>query len=251
MMILGLIMLVSYRQLGGFTIPTLALLSLGACLYAVVRERNLRAIQNRLIHEFVESEHRTKSLADNLDNERDKSQELDVRLQEIGQLYRAISKVNAVGDHERALPAVVDAALELVGGDCGSLMLLDDRRENLVIAYSQGIAEELARAAKRPIGEGVSGWVAKNGEPLLLKGEASDDGRFENTGERVDSIRLSMVVPLGYRGEVLGVLNLGIRSEDGAEGRDTDVDFRLVTLYAQHAAVAVRNVQLESSLVLV
>jgi len=247
MIFLGLIMVISYRKIGGATIPILALVSLGACLYAAIRDRKLRRLQEQLIHEYVAAEKKTKSLGETLDDERGKAQELDMRLQEVAQLYRAISKVNAVVDHDRVLPAVVDAALELSGSECGSLMLFDRSRDNLVVACAKGLDENVVDGAKHAIGDGVSGWVAQHGEPIRLEGDASDDPRFANTVRRSDGVDLSIVVPLGYRGVTLGVLNLGNRSTGADKPQVTELDLRLVTLYAQHASIAVRNAQLEGA----
>lgn len=244
MIFLGVIMLVSYRELKGFTIPILGIVALAACLYAMVRQRSLNALQDRLVKEFVRKTRQVQRLGEEVEVERDKSGDLGLRLREVSELYRAISMVNAVVDYEQTHDRVLQAALSLVDGDSGSIMLLDAAQQNLTIACSHGLEDFDLEGVSRPIGEGVSGWVAKQGEPVLLRGDAGEDGRFTKLAERPDTVRHSMIVPLKYHDEVMGVLNLGLKATQGEDDKFNDYHLRFATIFGQHASVALRNVQL-------
>ena len=229
LVLLAVIGYLSYQQDQGGPVPWLVVVSLFACLYAVSRERGLRRRQVDLRRE--------------LSQEQDRSADLESRLKELAGLYRAISAVNAGGAPERTFATVLKAGLELVGGNRGSLMLLDEEEEHLVIAAAEGIGEEVVARTKLRLGHGVAGWVASNREPVLLSGPAEKDARFERLISHEQEISLSISVPLQLRESLLGVLNLGVVTGDPAE-QFTDYHLRMATIFAQHASVAIENARL-------
>jgi DNA-binding NarL/FixJ family response regulator len=54
------------------------------------------------------------------------------------------------------------------------------------------------------VGEGIAGWVAANGEKIVLRGRV-DDERFRGSDPEAEE---SIVVPLREGGDILGVLNV-------------------------------------------
>ena len=230
MIFLGAIAYISFRNGQGFLVPALTIVSLLACLYIIDKERRLRNLQKRLIRELVD--------------EQDRSASLESRLQEITALYRAISTVNSVVEPEHTFDAVLRAALELVGADRGSVMLLDELDERLKIVSSQGLSQTIIAQTREKLGQGVAGWVAQQCKPVLLDGDAKDDDRFEHTLEMEDDdLHFSMSVPLHIRNEVLGVLNMGLTARASKEEL-SEYELRMATVFAQHAAVAIENARL-------
>lgn len=229
LVLLAVIGFLSFQQGQGGTIPWLVVVSLSACLYAVSKERRLRRRQMELRRE--------------LSQEQDKSADLESRLKELAGLYRAISTVNAGAVPERTFAAVLTAGLQLVGGNRGSLMLVDEEEEHLVMAAAEGIGEDIVALTKQRLGDGVAGWVAANREPVLLNGPAADDGRFERLTAHDESVRFSISVPLQLRDSLLGVLNVGIVTDD-PELQFTDYHMRMATIFAQHASIAIENARL-------
>jgi GAF domain-containing protein len=220
---------ISMRHYGDSALPWLTIIGLVACLYAVGRERQLTTYRRRLKETLTE--------------ERDKSADLEGRLMELSGLYRAISAVNVCATPETTFDAVLHAALDLVGGNRGSLMLLNEDDSYLVIIASEGISEDVVSSTRQKLGEGVAGWVAENREPILLSGNARDDDRFQNLIEHSVPVSYSLSVPLVLRESVLGVLNVCVLTEDREEAFD-DHDLRLTTIFAQHASVAIENARL-------
>ncbi len=227
--LLALISFVAYQQRLGNTVLALTVVSLLACLYAVGRERQLKKRQTELRQE--------------LSAEQTKSADLKERLSELAGLYRAISAVNSATRPELTFDVVVRAALDLVDGNRGSLMLLDEGDEYLKIVSARGLSEDVIRVTHQAIGEGVAGWVAAQLEPLLLSGRAKDDERFVNVIEHAEQVRQSICVPLHLGETVLGVINVGIVGDEPGEGFG-DYHLRLATIFAQHASVAIENARL-------
>jgi sigma-B regulation protein RsbU (phosphoserine phosphatase) len=107
--------------------------------------------------------------------------------------------------------------------------LLDRDRNELQIQASVGYSEDTNRI-RIAVGSGVTGWVAAHRRPL----------RVDNTGDDPRYIQLSsntrseLAIPLIYRNELLGVLN--VESEQIAAYTDNDEEM-LGTLGGSLAAV--------------
>ena len=226
LVLLAAITYMSYHQYPADTISVLTVLALLSCLYAVGKERRLRKQQVEISKE--------------LSDQQDKSADLKARLKELSGLYRAISTVNASASPERTFAAVLSAGLELVGGNRGSLMLLDEDEEHLVIAAAEGINHHVIAETKQRIGDGVAGWVIEHRKPVLLSGSASQDERFQSLVDHKTPVRYSISAPLQLRDSVL---NVGIVTDE-SDQKFTDCHMRMVTIFAQHASVAIENARL-------
>jgi diguanylate cyclase (GGDEF)-like protein len=83
------------------------------------------------------------------------------------------------------------------------------------------------------IGEGLAGWIAEHGEPVLIRDTLKDDrvAQIPGTPRRAESL---IGVPLSYQGRVRGVITL---SRLGANQFDEN-DLRLLEIIAAQAAIA-------------
>jgi GAF domain-containing protein len=243
MSILTLITIVAFATQQGPAVPSLAIVALMACFYAMQRERWLKHERERLVTGIAQRDRqlgrmteRVKEGQQELGFARDKVERLGHRLDEMTRLYRAISTVNSIQHPLLSYEAVIRAGLDLVGGDCGSLMLLDRKERQLVIRSEQGLGERIAEQTRQPLGAGVAGWVAAHDESVLLNGKASQDGRFADASSRAVVSALS--IPLKFADQVIGVLNLGCTVQCGKQEL-TETDRSMGQIFAQHASVTV------------
>jgi len=250
MALLGVMMYLSYNQPVGSAISALAVLCLLGCLYMLLKERKLRQLHQGLIGELLNKDRQVVSLGEKLveetyvlQEEQGKAAELEVRLMEISALYRAISRVDSETDDSRTIDVVLRAALELAGGNRGSIMLLDPAKAYLEVVGSVGFQSELLTGVRQRVGAGVAGWVVQFGEPLLLSGDARDDGRFVDPNDLREKVKSALCVPLKHRGEAIGVMNLS--ATDERQGF-TDYQMRIATIFGQHASVAIMCSRLRS-----
>ena len=126
------------------------------------------------------------------------------------------SRVKATRDMQNAVRSERDPAAllerataqlaELFGADGVSIMLSDDSGE-LSVRSSVGLSE-VAKNATKKAGEGISGYVARTGESLLLSG-AVKDSRFAGNDP---SIGDALVAPLRSGDRTLGVVNVKHRT---------------------------------------
>jgi signal transduction histidine kinase len=99
---------------------------------------------------------------------------------------------------------------ELFGADGVSIMLTDDAGQ-LSVRSSVGLSDDAKRDRKK-VGEGISGFVAQSGQPLLLSGPMRDQ-RFAGNDL---SINESIVAPLRAYDRTIGVVNIKRRFRSGA-----------------------------------
>jgi signal transduction histidine kinase len=142
-------------------------------------------------------------------------------------------------DLDEQLGMTLRAAVDAVGANRASVMLLDDKTRTLAIHSSVGLPPE-AIANSIPLGEGIAGWVAEHNEPFILHGPVSD-ARFEGVDPTIDS---SLCLPLVVDDRVLGVLNLTRRPGN----LFTLEDLRLASSLADLASLAVEKARLYARL---
>jgi len=112
----------------------------------------------------------------------------------------------AAGFHE-VLARVVDFASGLV--KCDSCLVYVLEGDELVLRASKNKHPEVVDTLKLRLGQGITGWVAENGESVAVSENARSDPRFEFFQELPeDSFEAFLSVPLMCRGRVMGVINL-------------------------------------------
>ncbi len=89
----------------------------------------------------------------------------------------------------------------------GSILLIDDGE--LVMAAHENLPARTISGFSQKVGEGIAGWVAQTGEPLLLTQE-NPDPRFS----KLKGIRDAVCLPIRDEQKVVGVLSLNERKTD-------------------------------------
>ncbi|MDY6796722.1 MAG: SpoIIE family protein phosphatase [Actinomycetota bacterium] len=152
-----------------------------------------------------------------------------------GELYRMGQVLAASLDLETRLDRVIEQAMDLLQAERGSIMLLDDTQAELVVRASRGLKE--SQEFRVPLGEGIAGWVAEHGEPLVLQDVVSDR-RFQGVNPKIKS---ALAVPLKVDGKAIGVLNV---STTDRHRRFDYMDLEHLLPFADMAAVAIDNARL-------
>jgi diguanylate cyclase (GGDEF)-like protein/putative nucleotidyltransferase with HDIG domain len=88
------------------------------------------------------------------------------------------------------------------------------RRENrLVPEYVTGENFKLFSSLRIPVGEGLSGWVAENGKPML-NGNPSVESGYLNDPSKFSTLRSALAVPLAGVNGTIGVITLYRQERD-------------------------------------
>ncbi len=135
---------------------------------------------------------------------------------------------------------VVDGAADSLGADEASLMLVEGDELRVASSTRTPAGEPETWQQRSRLGEGVAGWVAQTGSPVLLS-EGDDLSRFPNLVPKGGRIQSAVSVPLEVGGRVVGVLNAN-RLADKA--RFTSSDLAVLRLFASTAALAIDQTSL-------
>jgi GAF domain-containing protein len=104
---------------------------------------------------------------------------------------------------DEALESAVNGLQVTLGGDRVIIFLVDRDKKFLEVKASMGYAEDITKL-KVPMGSGVIGWAAAHRRPLRVKDVTVDPRYLEISS----NTRSELALPLVYRNELLGVLNV-------------------------------------------
>ena len=123
-------------------------------------------------------------------------------------LHAVIETVSSSLELEQVLAGIVDIATEATGCYAALVYLRDGDR--LVLRAASPVHAPLVGRVEMGVDEGVTGWVARNGEPAFLRENAMDDPRHRYFPELEEERFQSMAaVPVrGRAGDVIGVIVL-------------------------------------------
>jgi hypothetical protein len=115
------------------------------------------------------------------------------------------SPARSVSDHLTRL--TVEMISEVMNARTASLMLVDERTDELYIRAARGLREEIVAGSRVKMGESVAGWVAKHGQPLLVT-NIEQDPRFQRPSINQYETKSLLSVPVKVDGRVVGVVNI-------------------------------------------
>lgn len=154
-------------------------------------------------------------------------------------LYQVSNVIHSTLDSQEALQLIVSEAVRLMNASSGSVVLINPTSGFLEISASQNLPGA-ARKLKLRVGQGITGWVARNGKPARV-GNVAQDPRYVAARRGVKS---ELAVPLEVNGETRGVINV---DSDRADAFTAD-DQALLEQLAVQAAKVIQNTWLYEQL---
>jgi len=133
---------------------------------------------------------------------REKTREVDV-------LHRISESISNTLDLEAVLKHIVEVVVEATKAEACLLYLVSDSREELILRASKNPHPKLIGRITIGLGEGITGWVARERTRVVIPSNASDDPRFKffhNLPE--DRYQAFVSVPIMAKKEVVGVINV-------------------------------------------
>ncbi len=130
---------------------------------------------------------------------------------------------------DEALQSAVNGLQVTLGGDRVSILLTDREKKNLEVKAAVGYATNVYDLLI-PIGTGITGWTAAHRKTLRINNVLQDTRYIEASS----NTRSEMAIPLLYRSELLGVLN--VESEQLSAYAENDEEL-LGTLGGSLAAI--------------
>jgi diguanylate cyclase (GGDEF)-like protein len=172
--------------------------------------------------------------------------ELSNKMASLCVLYDVNKGLNFTSDLKGIIAFILDKARDSVDAQNASLMLLDERTNELVVHAVRGVPPDIEAkissgeidCAKLKLAEGVAGKVAATKKYILIN-NASEDGRFKkDKGSFVNSI---LCMPLVINDKAIGVINLTNKTKGGCF---TSEDVELLSTLTNQAAIAIYNARL-------
>jgi len=168
------------------------------------------------------------------------------RMSQLGLFYQVAQAMASTFDLDQALDDTLELATAILNASASSFLLVDQEKQELAFAHTHGEAAGMLLGRRMPLSEGIAGWVATNGKPIVVN-DVRQDPRFcsrmdDWTGFKTQS---AVCVPVQTRGKTIAVLEvLNKRSQASFDAEDMS----LMITTASQAAIAIENNHLYQSL---
>ena len=159
-------------------------------------------------------------------------------------LINVTREVATALDLRTVLQRLLFAAIQYVGGERGSIVVMDDlgKPVDATIVYGKQFHEHTTEQLLETVERGLAGWVVQNRKPTLVPDTSKDERWLRRADDSVDKsgAKSAICVPLMARERLVGVLTL-VHSVPNAFSEE---HLELTQAIADQASVAVLNARL-------
>ncbi len=146
--------------------------------------------------------------------------------------------VTASLELEEILGAIMNKMAGFFGPERWSMLLVSDDGKELYYAIAVGENQESLKGLKVPMGEGVAGWVAATGNPLIVPDVSLDPKWLAFTRAHPElNIQSIACVPVRSAGKTLGVIQLLNSKLDLL----SEYSISFLRILCDYAAIAIKN----------
>lgn len=166
---------------------------------------------------------------------------------ELSLLYKVAQSVHSL-EIDELLKEIVKIATAVTQGDSCLVYVLDPKKQELVLRASKNPHPDLLRKIKMKIGEGITGWVAREKRPVAISSRANKDPRFKFFRSLPeDRFEAFLSVPIMNKHGICGVINVQHKKKH----LHSKMEINLLTAIGKLVGGAVENALLiEESLAL-
>jgi len=169
------------------------------------------------------------------------SEALEKRVAEMETLQEINDAITSTLEINTILEMILDRALELTEATDGTVQLVSESEQELVLKMARGATQAVV-GARLGMGEGVTGRAAQDGRVYRISDVQSPQwARIYRA--YVPGMRSELAVPMRFESQVVGVINL----ESADTGAFSEDDARLLEGLARQAAIAIQNARLFDS----
>ena len=159
-------------------------------------------------------------------------------LERLGRLAGDVGPVLAPAGPDDLVTAVAATAMRMFGARACSVALLTDDDSELVFTTVVGAGSDAVQGLRLPSGQGIAGWVAMSGQPLVVS-DLQRDPRWAGSAPAAGYTPTSILAaPVATSERLLGVIEILDRSEDRPEAA---ADLELLGVVADQAALALEG----------
>jgi signal transduction protein with GAF and PtsI domain len=168
---------------------------------------------------------------------------LDLAGQELRILHQISQSISSTLNLDQVLRQIVDLVIDVTHGDACLIYLIDDTRDNLVLRASKNPHPRLIGKIAMRVGEGITGWVAREVQPVAIARHASKDTRFKvfhTLPEDKYEAFLSVPIVAPPTDQVIGVINVQHRKAH----RHGENEMTLLSIIGHQVGGAIENARL-------
>lgn len=166
-----------------------------------------------------------------------RSKKLKELQKELHFLYRVAKTVHSLELNE-VLKEIVQITLIVTKGDSCLIYVLDPKKKELVLKASKNPHADLLEKITMKLGEGITGWVAKKKQPVIISQKAYKDKRFKSFSRLPeDRYEAFLSVPMINKSGVVGVINIQHKKKHV----HSDMEINLLTAIGKLVGGAVEN----------
>jgi GAF domain-containing protein/CheY-like chemotaxis protein len=162
---------------------------------------------------------------------------LKQRMNEIYTIYNVGQSLSTILDLDQLLYEILRVIVGSFGYLNCAILLVDDKTNELYVKASRGFPEDLIMNLRLRIGkEGIAGWVAHTGQPLVVEDVSKNPRYIRAMGE----CKSEVAIPLKLKDRVIGVLD----AESDQLFAFSQKDIRILSQLASQIAVTIENSRL-------
>ena len=167
---------------------------------------------------------------------------LDLAGHELQILHQISQTISCSLDPDQILRHIIDLVVDVTHGDSCLLYLLDETEQSLILRASKNPHPRIIGNISLKVGEGITGWVAREAKPVAIPRHASKDARFKffhNLPE--DRYEAFLSVPIiAPTDRMIGVINVQHRRAH----RHTEQEITLLSIIGHQVGGAIENARL-------
>jgi hypothetical protein len=157
------------------------------------------------------------------------------------EVFNVARRLCAAQDLDALLKEIGRVAEGLTGSEASSLLLLDEDGRHLHFKTASGEKGQAVKRVTVPIDQGIAGWVARHGKPLIVDDVSKDDRFLKKSDEESGfTTRSVLAVPMALGDHLVGVCEVINKKAGSFSAQDRETLQNL----ANFAAVSVSNVQM-------
>ena len=161
-------------------------------------------------------------------------------------LIRINSNITSASlNREKLLNTIMRTAEKVMHSQTSSLMLIDEETDELIFEVARGKSgKKIKEKIRLKMGQGIAGWVAMHGKPLVVA-DVSKDARFFSKADKDSGFQTNSIicVPLKVQNKTIGVLQaLNPLNKKSFSKRDLPI----FKAFANLSAVAIENAKLHT-----
>lgn len=164
----------------------------------------------------------------------------------LDRLHKTNKEPDSIIQQKRLIARIIRMTKHTLNAAASSIMLLDDKKEELVFEIAVGEAGRRLKRVRLSTRSGIAGWVASYCKPVIVN-DVTRDQRFNKSVDEITGFVTKSIicVPLTVNHESIGVIEVLNKLD---ESDFSEQDLETLKLVASTAAISIKNIRQNQNL---